>query len=448
MRPSRLIAAAGALGLAAAAGSPVAVAWGPPQRASAGPEDARSPDVAVSPAGDAIAAWVQERGGRGTVVAAAAPAGRRWSAPRRISPPGLAAIDPAVATLPGGGGIVVWRQAGRTRVLRGRRQAVYVARARELTAAGRWGPVEGLSDPLQKVGEPQVAVDGRGTAVAAWHWGTGTRAGTPGHVGQIQVSEKPPGGAWTRARRASGARGCGLDTRLPRVAAGAGGHAVVWWQCDLPRGRSGARGIGRGPSPAAWSAERRLPFDVPGDQVADIAVEPGGAIVAVSPGRRGALAAWRGPAPLGAAGALGLAPVSLPALQPLARDGGRLSVAASTAGAIAGWIGPRGLGVADIGAAGTVDRVTALGGPLAARRGARVASLPAGPAVAVALARGGVVATSRGNGGAWAPLERISAAGAVADAVVSAWDQVATAYWSRRSGGRSVVERAESRLAP
>ena len=41
MRPSRLVAAAGALGLAAA-GSPVAVAWGPPHRVSTGAEDARS----------------------------------------------------------------------------------------------------------------------------------------------------------------------------------------------------------------------------------------------------------------------------------------------------------------------------------------------------------------------------------------------------------------------
>ncbi len=215
MRPSRLVAAAGALGLAAV-GSPAALAWGPPQRASSGAEDARTPGVAVSPAGDAIAAWVQERDGRGTVVAEAAPAGRRWSAPRRISSPGLAAIDPAVAALPGGGGIVVWRQADRTRVLRGTRQAVYVVRARELTAAGRWGPVQALSDPRQKVGEPQVAIDGRGAAVAAWHWGTGTRAGTPGHVGEIQLSEKPPGGHLDP--RAPGLRGHGLRPGHPPAA--------------------------------------------------------------------------------------------------------------------------------------------------------------------------------------------------------------------------------------
>ena len=425
----------------------MAVAWGPPQRVSTGAEDARSPDVAVSAEGDAIAAWVQQRDGRGTVMASAAPADRPWSAPRRVSPPGLSAIDPVVAALPGGRSIVVWRQADRTRVLRGHRQAVYVVRARERSAEGRWGAVSPLSDPRQKVGEPQVAVDGQGTAVAAWHWGTGTRAGTPGHVGQIQVSEKPLGRAWTRARRAGGGGGCALDTRLPRVAAGAGGHAVVWWQCDLPGGRSGARANGRGPSPAAWSAERRLRFDAPGDQIADVAVEPGGAIVALSAGG-GALAAWRGPAPLGTAGALALAPVALPTPQAVSRSGGRLSIAASAAGAVGGWIGPGGLGIADIGAAGTIDRVTAPGGTVPARREPRVATASAGSAVAVALSPAGVLATSRPPGRDWAPLERISAAGAVDDAGVAATDRVATAFWSRRSGGRSVVERAESRLAP
>ncbi|HVG99921.1 MAG TPA: hypothetical protein VM844_04080, partial [Miltoncostaeaceae bacterium] len=191
----------------------------------------------------------------------------------------------------------------------------------------------------------------------------------------------------------------------------------------------------------------RLPFDAPGDQVADIAVEPGGAILALSAGG-GALAAWRGPAPLGTAGALALAPVALPTPQALARSGGRLSVAASAAGAVGGWIGPGGLGIADIGAAGTVDRVTAPGGTLPARREPRVAPASAGSAFAVALSPAGVLATSRPPGRDWAPLERISAVGAVDDAGVAATDRVATAFWSRRSGGRSVVERAESRLAP
>jgi hypothetical protein len=447
MRPFPLIVAAGALGIAAAA-APAAVAWGPPQRASTGPGDARAPDVAVNAGGDAVAAWVQEGpDGRGAVVASAARAGLPWSAPERVSPPGMAAADPAVGVTPGGRAIVVWRQASRARVLRGRRQAVYVARARERAAGGRWGPQWVLSDPRQKIGEPQVAVDGRGVAVAAWHWGTGTRAGTPGHVGQIQVSEKPVARGWSRARRVSTDRGCALDTRLPRVAAGAGGHAVVWWQCDLPGGRGGARAIGRGPSPAAWGAERPLPLGGAGDLLADVAVDPGGVIVAAGSGARGELELLRGAAPVGAPGGLRLAPLALSAPQAVARGGGRPSVAAGTGGAVAAWIAPGGLRLADE-VAGAPARVGAPAGPPAARRDARIAAAPAGAAVALAPAATGLVATSRAAGRDWAPLERISPAGRVADAEIAATDAVATAYWSRRAGGRSVIERAELRLAP
>jgi hypothetical protein len=446
MRRFPLLAAAGALGLAAAA--PAAVAWGPPARVSAGPGDARSPAVAANTGGDAIAAWVQERDGRGTIVASVAPAGLPWSPPRRVSPPGLSAADPAVAMTPGGRGIVVWRQVSRTRVLRGRRQAVYLARARERTPRGRWGPQWVLSDPRQKVGEPQVAVDGRGVAVAAWHWGTGTRAGSPGHIGQIQVSEKPVARGWTRARRASTARGCALDTRLPRVAAGVGGQAVVWWQCDLRGGLSAARGIGRGPSPAAWSAERRLDLGAVGDLIADVAVDPAGVAVAVSASPTGALELRRGASPLGTLRGLDLTPLALPAAQAVRRGAGRLSIAAGTGGPVAGWIGPGGLGLADAGAAVTVARPAVPAGVPAARRGARVAAPLAGAAVAVASSAGGVVATSRAPGGGWAPLALISRPGAAEDAAVAASDDVATAVWSRRAGGRSVVERAEMRLRP
>ena len=119
-------------------------------------------------------------------------------------------------------------------------------------------------------------------------------------MGEVQVAEKRPGRPWGPARRASSPGGCRLDTRLPNVATGAGGHAVVWWQCDLAGGRSVTDAIGRGPSPGAWRAERRLPFAAPGDQLADLAVEPGGAVVALSAGARGVLAAWRGAGPLGA----------------------------------------------------------------------------------------------------------------------------------------------------
>jgi hypothetical protein len=435
-----MIAAAGALGLAASA-SAMGV-WAPAQRASTSSADAHSPDVALNGAGAGVAAWVQEVAGRGTIVASARRPDGVWSRPRRLSPPGLSAIDPRIAIDATGRAVAVWRQVARTRVVRGERQAVYLARARERRPGGGWGPVATLSDDRQKIGTPELAIDGRGVAVATWHWGTGTRAGTAGHVGEVQVAEKRSGRPWGPARRASSPGGCRLDTRLPNVATGVGGHAVVWWQCDVAGGRSVTDAIGRGPSPRAWRAERRLPFAASGDQLADLAVEPSGAVVALSAGARGVLAAWRGAGPLGTPAALDLMRVALPAPQGVIRSAGRPSVAAWQAGAVGGWIGPGGLGLADI---GSPVRLSARGGPLSPRRDARVAAAQGGSAVAVALYGAGVlVATSRTAGGDWAALERISP-GAVTNAAVAATDGVATAYWSRRSGGGSVIERAELR---
>ncbi len=446
MGPFRLIAAAGALGIAAA--TPALGAWSGPERVSAGPGDAHSPDLATNGGGGAVAAWVETAGRRGRIVASVRSAGGAWSRPAVVSPPGGSAIDPRAGIDAGGGAVLAWRQVVRTRVLQGRRQAVYVARARARRAGGGWGAVATLSDGRQKVGPVELAVDPRGVAVAAWHWGTGTRSGTPGHVGEVQIAERRAGGPWGRARRALTPRGCGLDTRLPDVAAGSGGHAVVWWQCDRPDGRSGAKAIGRGPSPGAWSAEVGLPFAAPGDQAADLAVEPGGAPLGLSAGAGRILTLWRGGAPLGTRRGLELAPVALAPRRQVARSGGRPSASAAAAGATGGWIGPDGLGLADIGPPATAARATVLGGPPGAARDARVAATPAGAAVAVALsAAGTVVATARATGGDWSPLEPISAAGA-AGADVGATDGIATAYWSRRAGGRSVVERAELRPAP
>ena len=450
-----LIAAAGALVGIAAATAPASGAWSPPQRVSTGPGDAGTPAVAADAAGDALAVWVQDSAGRGAVVASARRAGGPWSRPQPVSPPGLAAIDPDVAMAPGGRAIVVWRQADRTRTLRvgARRvhQTVYLARARGRSAAGRWGPARRLSDPRQKVGEPRVVVDGAGVAVATWHWGTGTRAGTPGHVGRVQVAEQPAGRAWTGARSVSTAAACALDTRLPDVAAGPAG-AVVWWQCDLPGGRSATVAVSRGAAPGSWGREARLPFDAAGDQLADVAVAGDGTAIALRVAG-GAATAWRGAAALGAPRALDLAPVALPGAGEAARGGGRPAVAATQAGGLGAWIAGcapgscGGLGLAELGAAGAPASVRALGGDPPPRFDPALAVGDDGTAVVAARAARGVVAAVRPAGGDWTLPERVSppspADAASGVAVAAAGPGRAVALWARRTAGRLVVERAE-----
>jgi hypothetical protein len=61
-----LLAAALLLGAAAA---PAAAAWGDAERASVGPLDATSPDVALNARGDAAAVWVRGSGRGRQIVA-------------------------------------------------------------------------------------------------------------------------------------------------------------------------------------------------------------------------------------------------------------------------------------------------------------------------------------------------------------------------------------------
>ncbi len=436
------LAAALLLGAAAA---PAGATWDGTERASVGPMDATSPDVALNARGDAAAVWVRGSGRARQIVASYRPLGGSWSRPEGISRRGRPSIDPKVAVGPDGRVVVTWRQAVRSRVVRvgGRRraQAVYVARARERPMAGRWEPVVTLSSPRQKVGRVFLGVDGRGLAVAAWHWGTGTRPGDPGYVGQIQYSERPVGGEWTGPRRASTAADC-AQVRRPRVAAGSTGHAVVWWQCDLGGGRSAAAAVARGPD-EAFGAEARLPITGGSELTADMAVGPDGRAVAVA-GVDGTLHWWRGPV---SQGGVGLA--ELPALGPaerLARGVGSPRIAAGSSGdALSAWIAPGGttrtapiagdLGAAaplTLGRAPSASRVrVAMGG---ARLGA-VAWLSAGRVLAV-------VRGADGNTSRRSALSRRGVPSLKPPALAMDEGGYTLAMWSRRAGGRVVVERA------
>jgi hypothetical protein len=182
-----VILAAG-LALAAGASPGAAGAWGGPERASPGPLPARSPDVAANARGDAAAVWVRGSGRAAAVVATVRAAGGPWERAQAISRRRWPAIDPRVAVDPSGRVVVTWRQAVRTRVVRvrgeRRRQAVYVVRARErLAQPARWERIRTLSSERHKAGAPEIGVDASGTALAAWHWGTGGRPGEPGFVG-------------------------------------------------------------------------------------------------------------------------------------------------------------------------------------------------------------------------------------------------------------------------
>jgi hypothetical protein len=440
VRPLRPIAAAGAFGVASAlvlgaAAAPAVAVWGGAERASMGPLDAAAPDVALNARGDAAAVWVRGSGRGRQIVASHRPLGGSWSRPEGISRRGRPAIDPRVAVGPDGRITVVWRQVVRSRVVttggRRRSQAVYVARARvRPLVADRWEPVATLSDPRQKVGRVFLAVDGRGLAVAAWHWGTGTRATDPGYVGEVQLAEQPLGGACVQVRR-------------PRVAAGSSGHAAVWWQCDLGGRRSVGAAVGRGPD-EAFGPEARLAITGGRDIAADLAIGPDGRAVAVE-GSDGTLRWWRGPV-----SAAGVALEQLPALvtaERLARGVGSPRIAVGPSGdALSAWIAPGGITrLAAIGAGLGVAAPLTLGSDPRASR-VRVAAGGARLGAVAWLASGRVLAVGRGADGNSTSRATLSGRGVRAsEGPALAMDTAGTAValWSRVRGGRSVVERAQ-----
>jgi hypothetical protein len=344
----------------------------------------------------------------------------------------------------------------RTRTLvigtRRKRQRVYVARVRERDpSTGDWEPAQTLSSALQKVGAPSVGIDADGSAVAAWHWGTGTRPGLPGFVGQIQVAQGEPGAAWSAPRVVSGSRPCD-EVRRPRVAVGAGGHAVVWWQCDLPGTRSIGMAVAREPG-TPFGAARPLPFRTRGELLADLAVAPDGTAVAVGADEEDVLGWWRGPAR-----AAGLTLQALPSAgSPLKVDrrAGRPSLAIDGSGdALTAWIDAN-----EAARAASIAAGLGVASPITVSPpGRRIASLRTAlgmggdAVVAMVEARtGSVLAATRGADGVWAEAQRVTRTGGATpgDSPRVAVDGTgrAVAYWTRAGVDERFVARSE-RPAP
>jgi hypothetical protein len=175
------------------------------------PGAARDPDVAMDPAGNAVAVWRRFDGGDWRIQAAFRPAGVTFEAPQTLSATAWDAFRPRVAMDAAGNAIAVWR--------RGR------IKAATRPAGGMFGVAQTLS-AVGPVGDPHVAMDAAGNAVAAWRFGGVPSRFTPDKA-RIQVRTRPPGGAFGRPRALSAP---GQDAGNPTVAMDAIGNALVGWQ--------------------------------------------------------------------------------------------------------------------------------------------------------------------------------------------------------------------------
>jgi hypothetical protein len=185
-------------------------AWSGPAALSAAGENAVEPEVAIGPAGEAVAIWKRFDGAHAIVQSDSRNVGTRWSRPVDLSRPGRNAEEPEVAIDPGGEAVAVWER------FDGRWDRIQSASRRP---GGSWSKPTDLSGPGRSSHEPQVAVDAAGEAVAVWER---TTEGGP----QVQALSRPAGGSW------SGPTGLGPSTGSFEeldIGISAGGEALAVW---------------------------------------------------------------------------------------------------------------------------------------------------------------------------------------------------------------------------
>ena len=209
-RPVCLALAAAALALLCATNASAAPLPLTPANLSAGGQDAAGPQVAVDPAGDAVAVWSRFNGANQIVQAASRPAGGAWSGAADISVAGRDAVEPQVAIDSAGNAVAVWSRSDGLRT---------VVQEATLAAGGGWSAPIDLSNAEGNAAAPQVAVDVAGDAVVVWSRFNGLNQ-------IVQAASRPAGGAWSGAVDLSLAGG---DAVEPQVAIDGAGNATAVW---------------------------------------------------------------------------------------------------------------------------------------------------------------------------------------------------------------------------
>jgi hypothetical protein len=192
------------------AGSPV---WElPAYNLSAAGGDAKDEQVALDSQGDAIAVWDRYDGSHSIVQASVRSATGSWNLPAtNLSAAGESAYNPAVAIDPHGNAVAAWSRASGT-------DLVLQASSRP-SGGGVWQAAQDLSPAGEQSGDPQVAIDSDGNAVAIWQ-------SSSGGVNTIESAARPtPTGTWQGALAISAAGG----SSQPQFVFDSHGNGLALW---------------------------------------------------------------------------------------------------------------------------------------------------------------------------------------------------------------------------
>jgi PKD domain-containing protein len=196
-------------------GNASAAGWLAPKDISAANEvvDGR-PEVAVDPAGNAVAIWERHVGGEEIVEATERPAGGDWSEPETISLPGEEGEQSQVTIDASGNAIAVW--------ITGDLATDFVVRSAVRPPGGEWSEPEDVSDSIEGV-FPRLVVDAAGEAVAVW-----TAFGDSSFI--VQGAVRSADGEWSEPDDLSDEGVTPLEA--PDVAIDASGNAIAVWKLD------------------------------------------------------------------------------------------------------------------------------------------------------------------------------------------------------------------------
>lgn len=201
------------------------IGWGAPERIESSLADARQPQVAVDPAGNAVAVWAQADGGVYSVYGSRYVAGIGWGAPQLIESGAGTASVPQVVVDANGTAVAIWVQdeGGMSRV-----------RANRYVVGSGWGTAAAIDAGSLPAFYPRLAGDDGGNALALW---LDFDSGASTHT--VRASRYVAGGGWGGVATVGSA---GLAGTLPELAASAGGDAVaVWMEYDFANARFDVR---------------------------------------------------------------------------------------------------------------------------------------------------------------------------------------------------------------